>query len=241
VIEVAAAESNAELVGGGTWTLNHASDRAAVRGTGGSASRSSAARPPGSRADGDLSATAHVSSAAFCYAKNEAAAQAKGVKRVRIPDRSSAGSATAKKRPTGAERRVRVNATRGESGKADFVGWRSEPRPNGRGTSRFLVTKRRHGLRRKDDLTTRHWVGFGVIAAIFGTSGAPMEIRRPRKLVTTPLSSLSAARHPRHTLLCPTRLTTVQQYQFCEVRRPLLSTAGSSPSAPARALALGWW
>jgi hypothetical protein len=35
--------------------------------------------------------------------------------------------------------KTNANAIRGESGKADFVGWHSEPRPKGRGTSRFLV------------------------------------------------------------------------------------------------------
>jgi IS5 family transposase len=85
--------------------------------------------------------------AAFYSAKNEAAAKAKGVKRVCIPNRST-------KSP---ERRREQKKRWFRQGQK----WRT-----GR-EGRISVVKRRHGLNRcryKGDAGMKRWVGLGVIA-----------------------------------------------------------------------------
>ena len=85
--------------------------------------------------------------AAFYSAKNEAAAKAKGVKRVCIPNRST-------KSP---ERRREQKKRWFRAGQA----WRTGCE------GRISVVKRRHGLNRcryKGDAGMQRWVGLGVIA-----------------------------------------------------------------------------
>ena len=85
--------------------------------------------------------------AAFCSARNEAAAHDKGVKRVCIPNRST--KSAERKR----ERKKRW-FTSGQK-------WRTGSE------GRISVVKRRHGLNRsryRGDRGMRRWVGLGVIA-----------------------------------------------------------------------------
>src|SRR6202008_478754 len=85
--------------------------------------------------------------AAFHSARNEAAAKAKGVKRVCIPNRSSKSSARRREQ----KKRWFRNGQK----------WRTGSE------GRISVVKRRHGLRRcryKGDVGMKRWVGLGVIA-----------------------------------------------------------------------------
>jgi IS5 family transposase len=85
--------------------------------------------------------------AAFYSAKNEAAAKAKGVKRVCIPNRSTKS----------AERRREQKKRWFRNGQK----WRTGSE------GRISVVKRRHGLNRsryKGDAGMKRWVGLGVIA-----------------------------------------------------------------------------
>ena len=96
--------------------------------------------------------------AAFYSAKNEAAAKAKGVKRVCIPNRST-------KSP---ERKREQKKRWFRNGQK----WRTGSE------GRISVGKRRHGLRRchyKGDAGMNRWVGFGVIADNLINIGHTME------------------------------------------------------------------
>ena len=96
--------------------------------------------------------------AAFYSAKNEAAAKAKGVKRVCIPNRST--KSPERKR----EQRKRWFRNGQE--------WRTGCE------GRISVSKRRHGLNRcryKGDDGMKRWVGLGVIADILINLGRAME------------------------------------------------------------------
>ena len=95
--------------------------------------------------------------AAFYSAKNEAAAQAKGVKRVCIPNRSTKS----------AERRREQKKRWFRRGQA----WRTGCE------GRISVVKRRHGLNRcryKGHDGMKRWVGLGVIADNLITIGRAM-------------------------------------------------------------------
>jgi IS5 family transposase len=86
--------------------------------------------------------------AAFCSARNEAAAKAKGIKRVCIPNRSTKS----------AERRREQKKRWFRNGQK----WRTGCE------GRISVIKRRHGLircRYKGEVGMQRWVGLGVIAA----------------------------------------------------------------------------
>jgi IS5 family transposase len=99
--------------------------------------------------------------AAFYSAKNEAAAQARGVKRVCIPNRSTKS----------AERRREQKKRWFRRGQA----WRTGCE------GRISVVKRRHGLNRcryKGDAGMQRWVGLGVVADNLITIGRALG--RPR-------------------------------------------------------------
>jgi transposase, IS5 family len=99
--------------------------------------------------------------AAFYSAKNEAAAQARGVKRVCIPNRSTKS----------AERRRQQKKRWFRRGQAWRIGCEG----------RISVVKRRHGLNRcryKGDAGMQRWVGLGVIADNLITIGRALA--RPR-------------------------------------------------------------
>ena len=101
--------------------------------------------------------------AAFYSAKNEAAAKAKGVKRVCIPNRSTKSI----------ERRREQKKRWFRNGQK----WRTGCE------GRISVTKRRHGLNRcryKGDAGMRRWVGLGVIADNIINIGRAMEKRAVR-------------------------------------------------------------
>jgi IS5 family transposase len=90
---------------------------------------------------------AAVSGAAFYSAKNEAAAKAKGVKRVCIPNRST-------KSPERKREQKKRWFRNGQKWRTGCEG-------------RISVVKRRHGLNRsryKGDAGIKRWVGLGVIA-----------------------------------------------------------------------------
>ena len=96
-----------------------------------------------------LGRTPHLAAAdaAFYSAKNEAAAKAKGVKRVCIPNHSTRS----------AERRREQKKRWFRNGQK----WRTGSE------GRISVVKRRHGLKRslyKGDAGMQRWVGLGVIA-----------------------------------------------------------------------------
>jgi IS5 family transposase len=96
--------------------------------------------------------------AAFYSAGNEAAAKAKGVKRVCIPNRSTKSS----KRKREQKKRWFRNGQK----------WRTGCE------GRVSVTKRRHGLSRcryKGPVGMHRWVGFGVIADTLINIGHAME------------------------------------------------------------------
>jgi len=96
--------------------------------------------------------------AAFYSARNEAAAQAKGVKRVCIPNRSTKS----------AERRREQKKRWFRNGQK----WRTGCE------GRISVVKRRHGLNRcryKGDAGMRRWVGLGVIADNLVNIGRAMQ------------------------------------------------------------------
>ena len=96
--------------------------------------------------------------AAFYSAKNEAAAKAKGVKRVCIPNRSTKSS----------ERKREQKKRWFRNGQK----WRTGCE------GRISVVKRRHGLNRcryKGDTGMKRWVGLGVIADNLINIGRAME------------------------------------------------------------------
>ena len=98
--------------------------------------------------------------AAFYSAKNEAAAKAKGVKRVCIPNRST--KSPERKR----EQRKRWFR--------DGQKWRTGCE------GRISVVKRRHGLDRcryKGSVGMDRWVGLGVIADAFHTDGGDLSLK----------------------------------------------------------------
>jgi transposase, IS5 family len=103
--------------------------------------------------------------AGFYSAKNEAAAKAKGVKRVCIPNRST-------KSPERRREQKKRWFRNGQKWRAGSEG-------------RVSVTKRRHGLNRsryKGDDGTKRWVGFGVIADnLVNISRATAKKPRPKK------------------------------------------------------------
>src|SRR5207302_11279238 len=101
--------------------------------------------------------------AAVYTAKNEAAAKAKGVKLVCIPNRSTKSI----------ERRREQKKRWFRNGQK----WRTGCE------GRISVTKRRHGLNRcryKGDAGMRRWVGLGVIADNIINIGRAMEKRAVR-------------------------------------------------------------
>jgi transposase, IS5 family len=101
--------------------------------------------------------------AAFYSAKNEAAAKAKGVKRVCIPNRSTKSI----------ERRREQKKRWFRNGQK----WRTGCE------GRISVAKRRHGLNRcryKGDTGMKRWVGLGVIADNLINIGRAMEKRAAR-------------------------------------------------------------
>jgi IS5 family transposase len=101
--------------------------------------------------------------AAFYSAKNEAAAKAKGVKRVCIPNRSTKSL----------ERRREQKKRWFRNGQK----WRTGCE------GRISVAKRRHGLNRcryKGDAGMKRWVGLGVIADNLINIGRAMEKRAAR-------------------------------------------------------------
>ena len=101
--------------------------------------------------------------AAFYSAKNEAAATAKGVKRVCIPNRSTK---SAERRREQKKRWFRAGQT-----------WRTGCE------GRISVVKRRHGLNRccyKGDDGMKRWVGLGVIADNLITIGRAMATQSAR-------------------------------------------------------------
>jgi transposase, IS5 family len=101
--------------------------------------------------------------AAFYSAKNEAAAKAKGVKRVCIPNRSTKSL----------ERKREQKKRWFRNGQK----WRTGCE------GRISVAKRRHGLNRcryKGDDGMKRWVGLGVIADNIINIGRAMETRAAR-------------------------------------------------------------
>src|SRR3984893_6448791 len=112
-----------------------------------------------------LGCTPHLvaADAAFYSAKNEAAAKAKGVKRVCIPNRSTKSL----------ERRREQKKRWFRNGQK----WRTGCE------GRISVAKRRHGLNRchyKGDAGMKRWVGLGGIADNLITIGREMEKRAAR-------------------------------------------------------------
>ena len=100
--------------------------------------------------------------AGFYSAKNEAAAKAKGVKRVCIPNRSSKSAARKREQ----KKRWFRNGQR----------WRTGCE------GRISVSKRRHGLNRcryRGDDGMQRWVGLGVIAATSSMSASPSSNSQP--------------------------------------------------------------
>jgi transposase, IS5 family len=98
--------------------------------------------------------------AAFFSAKNEAAAKAKGVKRVCIPNRST-------KSPERKREQKKRWFRNGQKWRTGCEG-------------RISVAKRRHGLRRghyKGFVGMHRWVGFGVIADNLINMGCAIEER----------------------------------------------------------------
>ena len=97
---------------------------------------------------------------AFYSAKNEAAAKARGVKRVCIPNRSTKS----------AERRRKQKKPWFRNGQK----WRTGSE------GRISITKRRHGLRRcryKGFIGMQRWVGLGIIADNLITVGRVLHAR----------------------------------------------------------------
>ena len=96
--------------------------------------------------------------AAFYSAKNEAAAKAKGVRRVCIPNRSTKSAERIREQ----KKRWFRNGQKWRTGSA----------------GRISVVKRRHGVNRsryKGDAGMKRWVGLGVIADNLMSIGRVME------------------------------------------------------------------